>query len=390
VNDSVQQRSAFRFVFIMSIVSLFGDMTYEGARSIVGPFMAQLGASGLAVGFIAGIGELAGYVLRLGSGFAADRTRRYWETTFVGYIFNLFSTPALALVRTWPVAAAFIIGERAGRGIRKPPRDAMLASAGTRLGQGWVFGFNELMDQTGATLGPLIVALVLFLGGSFHHAFALLAIPAVLSLVVLVVAQRQFPHPSHLEIHHEVDVRHASRVFWVYAVGAALLGAGFADFALVSYHLELMHVVSSDLIPVLYAGAMLAAAIASPLLGKAFDAYGGGVVVAAFAVAAFATPLVFLGGFTAAVAGVLLWGVGMSAQDALFPAIVSRLVPAQRRATALGTFGAVYGVAWFAGSTLMGELYDSSILLLVAVSLVLQIGAVVFLAIATGRVTGRV
>jgi hypothetical protein len=378
------KRVAFRFVFIMSLVSLFGDMTYEGARSITGPFLAQLGASGLAVGMIAGFGELAGYAIRLAAGLTADRSRQYWATTFFGYVFNLFCAPALALVRTWPLAAVLIVGERTGRGIRKPPRDAMLASAGTQLGQGWVFGFNELMDQTGATLGPLLVSSILFLGGSFNHAFGFLAIPAAIAIVVLTVAQRLFPHPSNLEFTYAV-VEGAPQRFWIYATGAALLGAGFADFSLVSYHFERAHTMPSQVIPILYAGAMLIAAVASPLLGRAYDRFGGIAAVAAFALAALATPLAFLGGFGLAVAGVLLWGLGMAGQDVLFPAIVSQLVPADRRATALGMFGLVFGVSWFAGSSLMGAFYDRSIVLLVILSLVLQFASLPFFVAASRK-----
>src|SRR5450830_1308752 len=69
--------AALRFVVFLGVVSLFADMTYEGARSVTGPFLAILGASGAAVGIVAGFGELVGYGLRLVSGFIADRTRRY-------------------------------------------------------------------------------------------------------------------------------------------------------------------------------------------------------------------------------------------------------------------------------------------------------------------------
>jgi hypothetical protein len=186
-------RRAFRFVLLLSIVSLFGDMTYEGARSVSGPFLAALGASGLVVGFVAGFGELIGFAMRYLSGSFADRSRRYWPVAIFGYALNVLCVPALALARTWPAAAALIVGERLGRGIRKPVVGAMLAHAGSELGQGWVFGFREAMDQTGATLGPLIVALILYLHGGFSLAFAVLAVPAVLMLAVLAAARRAYP-----------------------------------------------------------------------------------------------------------------------------------------------------------------------------------------------------
>lgn len=377
---------AFRFVLLMSIVSLFADMTYEGGRSIAGPFLAHLGATGLVVGLVAGFGELAGFALRYASGTVVDRTRKYWATAFLGYAINLLTVPALALARAWPMAAGLIVGERFGRGVRKPATGAMMSHAGSQLGQGWVFGFNQAMDQTGATLGPLLVAAILTLHGGFSHAFGSLAIPALLALAVLTVAQRQFPVPRDLERHAAESAGFPpSRAFWIYAAAGGCLAAGFADFALISYHFSKTHLVSNGLIPVLYAAAMLVGAATAPFLGRAFDRYGTALLAAVFAVSAAFAPLAFLGTLPLAIVGMMLWGLGMGAQDALLPALVVQLAPADRRATALGRFDAVYGVAWFLGSAAMGALYDRSILALVVFSLVLQIGCALPLLFIGGR-----
>ncbi len=367
-------KPAFRFVLLMSVVSLFADMTYEGARSALGPFFATLGASGAVVGFVSGLGELLGFGLRYLSGIAADRTRRYWDLGIAGYAINVLSVPALALAHTWPAAAALVLGERTGRGLRKPATSALMSYAGSQLGHGWVFGFREAMDQTGATIGPLLVAGALFLGYGFNKAFAMLALPALLALAVLLFARNQFPIPQSFEakLDEETDAK-PSIAFWIYAAGAALIAAGFADFALVAFHFSKAHTFSNDAIPILYAGAMLAAAAASPLLGIAYDRFGNVTVLFAFLLASAYAPLAFLGGPLVAIAGAVLWGVGMAAQDVLFPAIVAKLVPANARARAFGTFDAIYGIAWFAGSTLMGVLYDRSLVVVVVISLVLQL-----------------
>src|SRR5947199_7813158 len=105
----MRNRSAFSFVLIIGIVNLFADLTYEGARAIVGPFLGSLGASAAIVGFVAGFGELVGYGLRSVSGYFADKTHRYWAVTFVGYAINMLAVPALALVGNWPLAAALVI-----------------------------------------------------------------------------------------------------------------------------------------------------------------------------------------------------------------------------------------------------------------------------------------
>jgi len=132
-------------------------MTYEAARSITGPFLATLGASAALVGFVAGFGEFLGYALRLGSGYLADKTQRYWTITIIGYAINLLAVPALALAGNWYIASLLIILERTGKAIRTPARDAMLSHAGGHLGMGWAFGLHEALDQCGAMVGFSIV-----------------------------------------------------------------------------------------------------------------------------------------------------------------------------------------------------------------------------------------
>ena len=148
---------ALNFVILLGIVSLFADMTYEGARSAVGPFLGMLGASAFAISVVSGGGELVGYGLRLWSGRLADRTHHYWAITFAGYALNLFAVPLLAFAGNWQVAAALVILERTGKALRTPARDAMLSYATKTTGRGWGFGLHEALDQVGATVGPLVL-----------------------------------------------------------------------------------------------------------------------------------------------------------------------------------------------------------------------------------------
>lgn len=382
---------AFRFVFVLGVVSLFADMTYEGGRSIAGPFLSSLGASGLVVGVIAGLGELIGYGLRVLSGNAADRTRLYWPIAFVGYAVNVLSVPALAFARTWQMAGGLLIGERFGRGVRKPSVAAMLARAGSQIGQGWVFGFHELMDQIGAAAGPLVVAGVLATHGGFGRAFGILVIPGALSLIALAIARQQYPVPRQFEasgVSSESEARRFTKKFWLYAAAGACIAAGFADFALVSFHLSRAHVIADRAIPILYAAAMLVGAIGSPFLGRMYDRFPMQTIVVSFVLGALFAPFAFLGGATLAIVGVLAWGLGMAAQETLLPAIVSTITDPDRRATAVGTFDGVYGVAWFVGSVAMGALYDLSLTWLVVFSLVLQLAALPLFAVATHRRSG--
>jgi MFS family permease len=143
-----------KFIILMGIVSLFADMTYEGSRSITGPYLAILGASAVTVGFVAGFGELTGYVIRFFSGHLTDRIRSYWTTTIIGYLINLIAVPLLALAGSWEVAAVLIIVERVGKGIRVPSKDVKLSHACSQVGKGWGFGLHEALDQIGAIMGP--------------------------------------------------------------------------------------------------------------------------------------------------------------------------------------------------------------------------------------------
>src|SRR5438874_6385533 len=171
---------AFTFVFTMGIVNLFGDVTYEGGGSINGPFMATLGASAAVVSITAGAGEFLGYALRPFSGYLADKSGRYWLITFIGYGINLIAVPAMAVAGNWQVAALLVLAERVGRAIRKPTVEAMISYTTGEHGKGWVYGVNTALDETGATLGPLIMSLVLFLHGDYRTGYALLLTSSVL------------------------------------------------------------------------------------------------------------------------------------------------------------------------------------------------------------------
>jgi MFS family permease len=372
----LSRRQAYQFIVLIGAVSLFADMTYEGARSIGGPFLAVLGASATVVGIVAGTGELLGYGLRLASGYLSDRTRQYWTITIVGYAINLFAVPLLALAGNWPLAAVLIVAERAGRGIRIPARDAMLSHASSQTGLGWGFGLHEALDQTGAILGPLIVSGILYLQGSYHLAFAILLTPAVIAFAIVVSARFAYPRPQDLELAPPaLESTGLPRAFWVYAAAAACIAAGYADFPLIAYHFEKAAIVPGAWIPILYALAMATDAIAALILGRLFDRIGLRAMFGATLVSALIPPLAFLGGTDAAVAAMLLWGIGMGAQESIVRAAVAQLAPAERRATAYGIFNAIFGIAWFAGSVLLGVLYDQSIPALVAIAVVFQLAA---------------
>ncbi len=384
---AISKGVAFKFVVLLGLVSLLADTTYEGARSITGPFLAVLGASGTVVGIVSGLGELIGYGLRLFSGYLSDRTGRYWTITLLGYFINLLAVPLLALAGRWEIATLLIIAERMGKAIRTPARDAMLSHATQSIGRGWGFGLHEAMDQIGAILGPLIIAGVLYLNGGYRVGFAILLIPAALALAVLLIARALYPRPRELEVVTvQLKTKGFSRIFWFYLLAISFIAAGYVDFPLISFHFERLSVVPKIWIPVFYAVAMGVDALSALFFGRLFDRIGLSILIVVSILSSFFAPFVFWGGFYLALFGMVLWGIGMGAQESILRAAVAGMVSIEKRSTAYGIFNAGFGLSWFLGSALMGVLYDLFLPSLILFSVVMQLASIpIFIAIRKKR-----
>src|SRR3954454_11279971 len=227
--------SALRFVVWFGLVSALGDFVYEGARSIIGPFLAHLGASAAVVGIVTGAGEACALVLRLVTGRLADRSGRPWPQTILGYGLTMLCVPLLALSGGLVSASVLYNGERVGKAVRSPSRDTMLAYASAGMGRGKAFGLHEALDQSGAMVGPLVIAAILALGGSFRLSFALLAVPGAAAMVVLFRLRAAAPDPRVFE--PEVSLPESKKLrldvhlptkFWIYSAFSALTMLGFA------------------------------------------------------------------------------------------------------------------------------------------------------------------
>jgi len=381
---TVSGSAAFRFVLVMGIVNLFADTTYEGGASINGPFMGMLGASAAAVSIIAGVGEFFGYSLRAVFGYLSDRTGRYWLLTFVGYVINLLAVPAMALADSWQMAAAFIITERIGRAMRKPTVEAMLSYTTGTLGRGWVYALNTALDETGATIGPLLAALVLFLRGNYRTAYALLIVSAVLALLSLTIARINFPLPASLEQGATAPEKGLTPSYWLYMTAASCFAAGLMSFELISYHLARTGIVSLPWIPAFLAVSTAFGVLASLVLGRWFDRRGLPVLLGAIVCSAAFAPLVFLGGLWLVLGGILLWGIGYATQDTLFKALIAGVLPEGKRSQAFGIFYTGYGAGWLIGSVAAGLLYERSRLALVLFAVAVQLASLPIF-IAAGR-----
>ncbi len=350
----------------------------------MGPFLGNLGASAAVIGFVAGFGEMLGYVLRSFTGFFAQKTHRYWTFAIVGYAVNMFAVPALALAGNWPLAAVLVIAERTGRAIRKPAVETMLSYAAKSMGRGWVFGLNEALDQAGATLGPLVVALVLYLKGGYREGFAVLLISGLACLATILTARLLHPKPQEMEGDEASPEPSSgfSRSYWLYVIAGALVAAGFADFSLIAFHFQQAAVVPEQIVPVFYALAMAMGAIASLVFGRLLDKLGFATMIIAFFLEALFAPFAFSAKAPLALLGMALWGIGIGAQDALLKAELTEAVPSRQRSSAFGLFDTCFGIAWFVGSAAMGLLYQVSMPAMIAFSVVLQLAALPVLAAA--------
>ncbi|MEO0143928.1 MAG: MFS transporter [candidate division WOR-3 bacterium] len=363
-------------IILLGIVSLFADITYEGARSTIGPYLFILGSSAVFVGFIGGFGEFIGYFLRILFGHLADKTKNYWAFMIVGYSVNVLSVPLLAFTNNYIIAGVLVILERLGKAIRTPSRDTIISFIGAKYGQGLAFGIHEALDQIGAISGPLIISFILFLtNNSYKTSFLFLLIPAIICIIVLIFTAFKYPNPQYIEKEKIIygSIR-KERKFWIYTIAIGFVSFGFAHFILVSYHFKNLNLFNPSTIPLLYTIAMLTDAIFALILGKLFDKYGIKILLLSITLTSFSSPLLFLfNNKLIIIFSIILWGIGVGTQESIMRAYISNIIRREERATAFGIFNSIYGLSWFLGSFILGYLYTISIPLMVAISFLSQI-----------------
>jgi MFS family permease len=373
--------TAMRFVVGFGVISALGDVVYEGARSVYGPFLASLGATALVVSVVTGGGEAVALGARLLFGKLADVRARRWALALLGYGMTAIAVPLLGLTSVLWIACALILLERLGKAIRSPSKDAMLAQAGTVTGRGWAFAVHEVMDQSGAFIGPLLIAAALSITGAYSTGFLLLAVPGAAAIGVLLWLRRRVPDVAVYEPaalgETGAKALHAPfpKAFWTYTLFTTVTMLGFATFGLLSFHLVTATGAPAALAPILYAAAMAVDAVAALLSGRWYDRIG---IRGLFLLPLFALFIPWFG-FSAslplAIIGILAWGAAMGIQESTMRAAVADLVPDARRGSAYGVFTSAYGLAWLGGSLLIGLLYEQSLLAVMIATTVIQLVA---------------
>jgi MFS family permease len=346
---------------MLGMVSLFADMAYEGGGSVTGSYMELLGASALLTGLLS-VPDFLSYFSRLVGGWVASRSASsivYWGLVFIGYVAN-FSMPLLALAGRPELVILLVFVERIGKGLRGPVRDVILSEVTKGMGRGKGFGLHEVMDQTGAIIGPLCVGYALYVSNNnYSYAFSILTIPVILSLICLSIAAALYP---------KVEAAGGGsggksvlgRVFWIYAISSSLMMFGFMQWrSIISYYFRDVGIIPDYYIALLYTLAMGVDAIVALPMGLAYDRYGLKVISVA-PVAALLIPAMILSNniFTYVLAA-SLWGIFMGAYETIMRAAVADLVGAESRAYAYGVYSFLSGVSWMIGTVIMAYLLET-------------------------------
>ena len=386
------KKTALRLILLFGVISLLGDIIYEGARGVNGPYLKTLGASAAIVGLVAGIGELLGYLIRLVSGYFSDKTRAHWFFTIFGYSF-LMVIPMLALTGIWQFAAIFMVLERIGKGLRSPAKDTILSQATKQVGTGFGFAIVEFMDQIGATVGPLIFTFFFMSIGpgdksiiDYQHGYSLMWFPFVVLMMVLFAAFFMVKNPEELEndIVKKPQPDRITRTFWLYCIFTFVTTLGFLNFAIIGYHLKANAIVTDAQIPLLYALAMAVDAVIGLVIGKWYDRlkvrfdneHAGLLLLIILPVLTALIPLFALSpGLPIIITGVILWGIVMGTHETIMKAGIADITSIRKRGTGYGIFNMLYGVAIFIGSASAGFLYDYSVTLLIILMVVVELAA---------------
>jgi MFS family permease len=356
----LERSRALKLILFLGIVSLLGDIVYEGCRGVAGPYLKLLGASAFAVGLVSGVGEFLGFALRLPFGYLSDRTASYWGLTIAGYAL-LLSIPLLALVWDWRIAALLLLVERTGKALRSPARNTILSQAALEVGAGKGFAIHEILDQVGAIAGPVLFSLMLLVGG-YREAFLVMLAPFFLLLLFLFHARRTFPQVVPKTRPESGGGKLGRSLKW-YNLFVFISASGLLPWSLLAYHMKQAGTMAEQAISLAYALAMMADALSAYPIGVAFDRMGF-VSLSICPLLSVLVPLAFLR-YPACLVGVVAYGLVLGIYETIMRAGVAKLAPLEKRGLAYGTFESVYGLSFLFGNTLAGLLYEYSISLVV-------------------------
>lgn len=380
----LNSKNAYTGILLMGVVSLMGDIVYEGSRGLVPEYLKFLGASALVVGLIGGLGEFIGYALRLVSGFLADTTRAYWLFIFCGYGL-IVSIPLLGFTSGWKIAIILVLFERIGKALRAPSRDTVLSIISKDVGAGKAFGIHELLDQVGAVLGPIIVTTLMFYSNNnYRQTFSSLLLPFLMLLIALAYTYRKVGSKMISETKAaDSSGKKLEKPFYIYTLAVLFNTIGLIPAALILYKASVILPPEQQyIVPLFYLVIQGVDASVALIAGYAYDKFGVKFLALPFILSMF-PPL-----FTMIDAGLLslavasaFFGIVLGMQESIYRAAVTKFAPISSRGTAYGIFNTAYGVGFIISGGIYGALMDwgapLSVTLLFVV--VLQAAAVITL-----------
>lgn len=345
--------SNFKLIILIGIVSFFADMTYESARSIIPQYFTYiLGGSVFALGIVIGLGDFLGYSFRSISGKISDKTKNYWGITFLGYIINLFAVPLLALANNYMIASILIIMERMGRATRIPPRDYIISTLGSENRIGYSFAIQNLLDQAGAVIGPLIISLLLFHNYSYRIAFLFLGIPAILSILFLYISYKYSKNEKKFEKRKKIEKKIQKTHLIYYLVGIGISAAGIFHISFILYMAQ--RFLEPYEVSFIFTLAMIGEGLFSFIFGFAYDKIGKGIIVIGPMIAVI---IIFLVNFhyilIFMVLG-LLFGAFTGINDTVTKSIVAQHVEEENRGLAFGLLNTSYGFGLLVSGVFVG------------------------------------
>ena len=352
-----------RTVWALGFVSLCMDLSSELVHGLLPVFMtAVLGASMLAVGVVEGIAEATASIVKLFSGVLSDRLGRRKPLVVLGYALAAASKPLFPLAGSVPLVLVARFMDRVGKGIRGAPRDALIADVTPAEVRGAAYGLRQALDTVGAVLGPLAaVGLMILLASDIRAVLWVAVVPAILSVVVLVLFVREPPATStaHANPLSRTALGELTLRYWfVVALGAVFTLARFSEAFLVLRAQDLGMALA--MVPIVLVVMNLAYTAIAYQAGLAADQGYRNQLLVWGLIALIAADLVIasFASLAALFAGVVLWGAHMGLTQGLLSALVADTAPAPLRGTAFGVFHLVSGVALLAASVLAGWLWS--------------------------------
>jgi len=358
-NEKNNHRNAYLGILLLGIVSLMGDVVYEGSRGIVPSYLGVLGASAIIVGLVGGLGDFLGYSIRLVSGFLVDATRAYWFFIFLGYGL-IVSIPLLGIPLSLEIAIILVLLERFGKAFRSPSRDTVLSIISKDVGAGKAFGIHELLDQIGAIVGPFIVAfLMLYTNNNYSFTFIFLFIPFLVLLAVLAYTYKRIGAKTMIPEEQKTEGKGNNKLtkpFYIYTFAVLLNTVGLIPFSLILFKAsEILPQTQQWIVPLIY---LLIQGVDAPMAliaGYAYDKFGISVLIMPFLISLF-PPLLTMASaeLTLIIVSAAIFGLVLGMQESIYRAAVSELTPISSRGTAYGIFNTAYGLGFLISGGVYG------------------------------------